>query len=84
MITVCKFDKSKDIQEYIPDLAISIQEAIITGVVKDTVDTTPYTKLNDVNEVGSYLHDAIDIAMAADRIGQAISSMPVASNNEEK
>lgn len=84
MICKCKFDKNKDFQEVVPDLAISIEEALITGTIKDTVDSSPYTDLNDVSEVGNYLHDSIDIALAADRIGEAISSMPVAGNNEEK
>lgn len=84
MITKCKYDKEKDFGEVVPGLALSITEAIITGVIKDTADTTPYTKLNDIKEVGNYLHDNIDIALAASRIGEAISSMPVAGNNEEK
>lgn len=84
MITKCKYDKNKDFGEVVPNLAISITEAIITGVVKDTSDSTPYTKLNDINEVGSYLHDPIDIAMAANKIGESISSMPVAGNNQEE
>lgn len=84
MITVCKFDKLKDFQEVVPDLAISITEAITTGTIKDTIDTTPYSKINDIKEVGSYLHDSIDIALAADRIGQHLSTMPVAGNNKEE
>lgn len=84
MITKCKYDKNKDFGEVVPNLALSITEAIITGVVKDTADSTPYTKLNDINEVGNYLHDSIDIAIAADRIGKSISSMPVAGNNQEE
>lgn len=79
MITKCKYDKNKDFGEVVPDLAISITEAIITGVVKDTVDTTPYTKLNDISEVGNYLHDSIDIAIAAAKIGEQISTNPVAN-----
>jgi hypothetical protein len=74
MITICKFDKKKDFQEYVPDLALSIEMALVTGVVKDTADSTPYTKLKEVSEVGSYLHDPIDIAMAADRLGRQFAS----------
>lgn len=78
MITKCKFDKKKDIQETIPDLAISIEEALVTGVIKDTADTTPYSEINDPNVVGYYLKDGIDIALAAQKLGQQISTAPVA------
>lgn len=78
MITVCKYDKNKDFGEVVPDLAISIDEAIITGVIKDTIDTSPYTDLNDVSEVGNYLKDPIDIAIAAAKVGEQISTQPVA------
>ena len=42
MITVCKFNPLEDIQETKPGLAISIEMAMTTGVIKDTCDTTPY------------------------------------------
>lgn len=76
MITKCKFDKQKDFQEYVPDLAMSIQLALTTGVIKDTADSTPYSKMTSTDEVGNYLHDAIDIAMAANRLGRSMNSNP--------
>lgn len=81
MIQSCKFDKKRDFQEVVPDLAISIQEAIVTGVLKNTLDTTPYAKIEDIKQVGNYIHEPIDIALAADRIGQSMLS--VAGNNSE-
>lgn len=74
MITKCKFDSARDFQETIPDLEISIEMALTTGVVKDTASTTPYNKMTDTDQVGSYLHDAIDIALEARRLGTVISS----------
>lgn len=74
MITKCKFDKNKDFEETVPDLAVSIQLALTTGIVKNTGTSTPYSKLNSTDEVGSYLHDAIDIALAADRIASSVGS----------
>ena len=41
MIQEIDVDPQKDFQEGIPDLAMSVAEAMITGVVKDTIDTTP-------------------------------------------
>lgn len=70
MIQSCKFDKNKDFQEVVPGLALSIEMALVSGVVKDTVDSTPYSKIENVEEVGHYLNDPIDIAMAADKLGQ--------------
>ena len=78
MITKCKFDKNKDFQETIPDLAISIEMALTTGVIKDTADSTPYSKMTSTDEVGNYLHDPIDIAMASNRLNAAIASSPMA------
>lgn len=83
MITECYFDEQKDIQEVIPDLAVSIDEAVMTGVVKDTYDSTPYTKETDVNAVGSYLTDNIEVAMALQNIGKSVSSMPTFTGVEE-
>lgn len=74
MITVCKFDKKKDIQETVPDLAISIEEALITGVVKSTSTSAPYTKETDVEAVGNYLNDPIDIALAAQKLGAVMAA----------
>lgn len=74
MITKCKFDKNKDFQETIPDLSISIEMALTTGVIKDTADSTPYSKMTSTDEVGNYLTDAIDIAMANNRIQGVIAS----------
>lgn len=84
MITKCKFDKNKDIQEYIPDLAISIREALVSGVIKDTGTSTPYTEVDNPGEVGSYLKDGIDIALAAQKLGQQISTAPVAPQSDTK
>ena len=79
MITKCCFDKNLDIQETIPDLAISIKMAMATGIVKDTADTTPYSKMTDTAEVGHYLTDAIDIALESRRV-QGILNSQAASN----
>jgi hypothetical protein len=78
MITKCKFDKQKDFQETIPDLAISIAMALSTGVIKDTADSTPYSKMTSTEEVGNYLHDPIDIAMASSRLNAQLASSPMA------
>lgn len=79
MITPCKFDKLADIQETIPDLAMSIKMAMTTGVIKDTADTTPYSKMTSTDEVGHYLTDTIDIALESRRV-QGILNSQAASN----
>lgn len=84
MITKCKFDKNKDIKETIPDLAISIEEALVSGVIKDTADSTPYSEVDDPNAVGYYLKDGIDIALAAQKMGQQSATAPVAPQEDIK
>lgn len=76
MIQEIVFDVQRDIQEVVPDLAMSVAEAMITGVVKDTVDTTPYTKESDVSVIGNYVTDNIDVAMALKKLGKSMSNMP--------
>lgn len=76
MITSCKFDKKKDIENVIPDLEISISMAMTTGVIKDTATSAPYSKETEVDNVGNYLHDPIDIAMALKATNQSLANMP--------
>jgi len=74
MITKCKFDKNKDFQETIPNLAMSVQMALTTGVIMDSGTNSPYNEVESTAEVGNYLHDAIDIAMASKKLGLAMQS----------
>ena len=74
MIIKCKFNKEEDIQETIPGLAMSIELALTTGVIKDTADTTPYNEMTSTEQVGNYLHDAIDIALEARRLGTVLAN----------
>lgn len=82
MITKCKFNKVKDFEETVPGLAVSIKEALVSGVIKDTGTSTPYTEVENPGEVGYYLKDGIDIALAAQKIGQQVSTAPVAPQEE--
>lgn len=65
MIQVCKFNPASDIEEVVPSLAVDISEIMSTGVVASSGDTTPYTKETDIREVGHYLRDKIQTAIAA-------------------
>lgn len=84
MITKCVFDPKKDIQETVPNLAVSIRMALTTGVIKDTATSTPYSKMTSTDEVGNYLNDPIDIAMASARLNASIANAlsDVSTNNE--
>ena len=76
MIQEIVFDEKRDFQETVPDLAMSVTEAMLTGVVKDTIDISPYTKETDVNVIGNYVTDNIEVAIALKKIGKSLSSMP--------
>lgn len=82
MICECKFDKNRDFEEVQPGLALSIQMALTTGVVNDTMDTTPYSNIENIDEVGYYLTDPIDIAMAADKLGQKMAMNTQTKTND--
>lgn len=83
MITSCKFDKNKDIEKVIPDLEISISMAMTTGIIKDTATSAPYTNETEVDNVGNYLHDPIDIAMAMKAVNASLSNMPTSTTISE-
>lgn len=76
MITECVFNPQKDFGEVVPDLAMSVAEAMLTGVVKDTFDSTPYSKETDVQVIGNYVTDNIDVALALKKIGKSMSNLP--------
>lgn len=83
MITKCKFNKNRDIQETVPGLEVSIEEALVSGVIKSTGTSTPYNEMESTEQVGNYLHDAIDIAMEARRVGEFFNALntPVAGSS---
>lgn len=74
MIQTCKFNPDSDIEEVVPGLSVDVSEMMATHTVPATsaVDT-PYTNETDINEVGHYLRDKIDIAMAQYRLNQKMS-----------
>lgn len=76
MICKCVYDKNRDFQEVVPGLSLSVTEALLTGVVKDTATSTSYSKETDVNVIGNYVTDNIDVALALKKIGKSLSSMP--------
>lgn len=80
MISECVFDSSRDFSEVVPGLAMSVTEALITGVVKDTATSTPYSQETDVNVIGNYVTDNIDVAMALKNIGKSLTNMPTSTS----
>lgn len=76
MITECVFNPEKDFKEVTPNLAMSVSEALLTGVVKDTFDSTPYSKETDVSAIGNYVIDNVDVALALKKIGKSMSNLP--------
>lgn len=80
MIQEIVYDEQRDFQEVVPGLALSVTEALLTGVVTDTATATPYSKETDVNVIGNYVTDNIDVAMALKKIGKSLTSMPTSPN----
>lgn len=85
MITHCVYDKNIDIQETIPGLDVSIEEALVSGVIKSTGTSTPYNEMTDTDQVGNYISEPIDIALEAYRMNDVISNLatPVAAQPVE-
>lgn len=74
MKQVCKFNPASDIEEVQPNLAVDIAEVMATNTVVSTGDSSPYTKETDINQVGHYLRDKIDTAIAAYRLGESMAA----------
>lgn len=75
----CRFNPLSDIEETIPELAPDISEIMETHTIPATsaVDS-PYTNESDISEVGHYLRDKIDIAMAQYRLNEKIAASQAA------
>lgn len=80
MIQIIEYNPERDFQEVVSGLSLSVTEALLTGVVKDTATSTPYTKETDVNVIGNYVTDNIDVAMALKRIGKSMANLPTSTN----
>lgn len=74
MIQVCKFNPKSDIEEVVPALSVDVAEVMASGVVPSTGDTTPYTKETEISEVGHYLCDKIQTAVAAMKLQKSMAS----------
>lgn len=76
MIQDCKFNPLCDVEETVPELAPDISEMMLTHTVPATSSVdTPYTNETDIHEVGHYLRDKIDVAMAQLRLSASLSAM---------
>lgn len=80
MIQICKFNSVRDFEEVVPDLAVDISEVMATHTVVSTGDSTPYTKETDISQVGHYLRDKIQTAIAAMSLGRSIAAQAQAGS----
>lgn len=72
------YDVLKDpmnIEEVIPDLAIDIEEAIATGTIKDTGVDLTYSEETNVENVGHYIKEPLDIVKAQLDLGASTANV---------
>lgn len=74
MKQICRYNPESDIEEVQPELSVDIAEVMATNTVVSTGDSSPYTKETDITQVGHYLRDKIDTAVAAMRVGQSLAA----------
>lgn len=65
MLQICKFNPASDVEQVVPALSTDVAEIMASHIVPSTSDTTPYTKETEISEVGHYLKDKIQTAIAA-------------------
>lgn len=80
MKQVCKFRPLSDTERVVPSLAPDVSEMLATGVVPSTGDSTPYTKETEITQVGHYLKDKIQTAIAAIDLQRSLSAQMKAAN----
>lgn len=80
MIQNCNYNPLSDIEEVVPSLSVDAAEIMASGVVPSTADTTPYTKETEISEVGHYLKDKIQTAIAAIHLQRSMSAQVKSGN----
>lgn len=80
MIQHCSFNPASDIERVVPNLAPDVSEMMATGVVPSTSDSTPYTKETEISDVGHYLRDKIQTAMAAYNLQKSMAAVGKSSS----
>lgn len=72
------YDPKKDtmnIEEVIPDLSIDIEEAITTGTIKDTAVDLTYSEETNVDNVGHYIKEPLEIVQAQLDLGASLANI---------
>lgn len=73
------FNPIRDIEETIPELSADLAEVMASGTVVSSGSLNPnFTKETDINEVGHYLRDKIQTAIAAKNLGESMSRQAAA------
>lgn len=75
MIQKCKFNPASDIECVVPALSSDVAEIMASHVVPSSSDTTPYTKETEIGEVGHYLKDKIQTAIAAYNLQKSMAQV---------
>ncbi len=57
----CKFFKGPDIVEPVPSLGVDVNNAIETGIIKDTSATIFHNMMSEFAEIGHVARDPFDI-----------------------
>lgn len=81
MKQVCKFCPASDTERVVPALSPDVSEMMATGVVPSSSDSTPYTKETQISEVGHYLKDKIQTAIAAINLQRSMSAQIKSNSN---
>lgn len=75
MIQICKYNPLSDVAEVIPELDVDIAKIMEDHTVVSTGDTSNYSKETDINTVGHYLRDDIDIMAAALAVNKSMADV---------
>lgn len=76
------YDPKKDSGKVIPDLGVSIDDMLQTGVVKDSGETLDNNGIDDVNQIIGRIRDSFDALDAARAIKKYGKRNPAKVNSE--
>lgn len=78
---ICKADPYRDAAEVVPELAVSIDDMLQTGIVKDSGETLDNNGIDDPNLIVGRVRDAFD-ALDAARIVKKWGRKPAKAQSE--
>ena len=71
----CAFNPVRDFEAVVPELSVNVGEVMSTHVVPSSSDSTPYTKETEISDIGHYITDKLEGAIAMMKLHRSMSAV---------